>query len=72
MRRNILGFILSAALLFIVVSPQSSPAKIIVGLSSVNVAFLPVYVAQEKGFSRTQDSTFSSSCSMPARPTCRL
>jgi len=50
MRRNILGFILSAALLFIVVSPQSSPAKIIVGLSSVNVAFLPVYVAQEKGF----------------------
>ena len=24
--------------------------KIIVGLSSVNIAFLPVYVSQEKGF----------------------
>lgn len=31
-------------------APRSSSAKIIIGLSSVNIAFLPVYVAQEKGF----------------------
>ena len=31
-------------------APRSSSAKIIVGLSSVNVAFLPVYVTEEKGF----------------------
>jgi NitT/TauT family transport system substrate-binding protein len=30
--------------------PQSSDARIVVGISSVNVAFLPLYVAQEKGF----------------------
>jgi NitT/TauT family transport system substrate-binding protein len=30
--------------------PQRSSAKIIVGLSSVNVAFLPVYVTEAKGF----------------------
>jgi len=29
---------------------KTSHAKIIVGLSSVNIAFLPVYVTQEKGF----------------------
>jgi NitT/TauT family transport system substrate-binding protein len=32
------------------VAPRSSSAKIIVGLSSVNIAFLPAYVTQEKGF----------------------
>ena len=31
-------------------SPKVSEAKIIVGLSSVNVAFLPVYVTEAKGF----------------------
>jgi NitT/TauT family transport system substrate-binding protein len=31
-------------------SPKVSPAKLIVGLSSVNVAFLPVYVSEDKGF----------------------
>ena len=31
-------------------APRSSSAKIIVGLSSVNVAFLPVYVTEDKGF----------------------
>ena len=50
MKRSIFAFVVSAALLLIVSSPQPSSAKIIVGLSSVNVAFLPVYVAQEKGF----------------------
>jgi len=50
MKRSIIAFVMSAALLFIVMTPQLSSAKIIVGLSSVNVAFLPVYVAQEKGF----------------------
>lgn len=50
MKRSIFAFVVSAALLLIVSLPQPSSAKIIVGLSSVNVAFLPVYVAQEKGF----------------------
>lgn len=31
-------------------SPQQGQGKIIVGLSSVNIAFLPVYVTQERGF----------------------
>ena len=31
-------------------APRSGSAKIIVGLSSVNVAFLPVYVTEDKGF----------------------
>jgi NitT/TauT family transport system substrate-binding protein len=42
----LLGSILWSAAFF--VSPAH--AKLIVGLSSVNVAFLPVYVTQEKGF----------------------
>ena len=50
MKRSLFAFVVSAAVLLIVSSPQPSSAKIIVGLSSVNVAFLPVYVAQEKGF----------------------
>jgi NitT/TauT family transport system substrate-binding protein len=36
--------------LWTLVYPAASHARIIVGLSSVNIAFLPVYVAQEKGF----------------------
>jgi NitT/TauT family transport system substrate-binding protein len=35
-------------------APRSSSAKIIVGLSSVNVAFLPVYVTEEKGFFKNE------------------
>src|SRR6185503_10663533 len=38
------------AWLWLAVLPNAASAKIIVGLSSVNIAFLPVYVAQEKGF----------------------
>jgi len=36
--------------LFLFATPHASEARIIIGLSSVNIAFLPVYVAQEKGF----------------------
>ena len=36
--------------LFLFATPHTSEARIIIGLSSVNIAFLPVYVAQEKGF----------------------
>ena len=36
--------------LWILFYPVIGDAKIIVGISSVNIAFLPVYVAQEKGF----------------------
>jgi NitT/TauT family transport system substrate-binding protein len=41
---------LVAALLLLGLIPARSSAKIIVGLSSVNVAFLPVYVTEAKGF----------------------
>jgi NitT/TauT family transport system substrate-binding protein len=36
--------------LLLYASPGVSDARITIGLSSVNIAFLPVYVAQEKGF----------------------
>ena len=45
-----IGSVLIVALILLCAAPQTSPAKTIVGLSSVNVAFLPIYVAQEKGF----------------------
>jgi NitT/TauT family transport system substrate-binding protein len=48
MKRVVLLIALTLALLFSL--PQRSQAKIIVGLSSVNVAFLPVYVTEAKGF----------------------
>src|SRR2546428_8033725 len=37
-------------LFFLLACPPPARAKIVVGLSSVNLAFLPVYVTQEKGF----------------------
>ena len=37
-------------LLWLGLLAQSGQAKIVVGLSSVNIAFLPIYVSQEKGF----------------------
>ena len=36
--------------LFLFAAPRAGEARIVIGLSSVNIAFLPVYVAQEKGF----------------------
>jgi NitT/TauT family transport system substrate-binding protein len=47
MQRRVLRFVFVLALLLY---PAVSQARIIVGLSSVNIAFLPVYVTQEKGF----------------------
>jgi NitT/TauT family transport system substrate-binding protein len=47
MQRRVLRFVFILALLLY---PAVSQARIIVGLSSVNIAFLPVYVTQEKGF----------------------
>jgi NitT/TauT family transport system substrate-binding protein len=44
------GVILALTLALLFSLPQRSQAKIIVGLSSVNVAFLPVYVTEAKGF----------------------
>ena len=40
----------SLALLLLVCWVRNADARITIGLSSVNIAFLPVYVAQEKGF----------------------
>jgi NitT/TauT family transport system substrate-binding protein len=37
-------------LLLLSASPVHAQGKIVVGLSSVNIAFLPIYVAQDKGF----------------------
>jgi NitT/TauT family transport system substrate-binding protein len=48
MKRILVAF--AAALLLFAVAPANSSAKLIVGLSSVNVAFLPVYVTEAKGF----------------------
>ena len=50
MRHYKIALLVLAAMFLIGLSPERSSARIIVGLSSVNVAFLPVYVAQEKGF----------------------
>ena len=44
------GLLLTLTLFWLIALPGRSPAKIIVGLSSVNVAFLPVYVTEAKGF----------------------
>jgi NitT/TauT family transport system substrate-binding protein len=48
MKRMLLS--LAVGLLLLGFGPAKSSAKIIVGLSSVNVAFLPVYVTEAKGF----------------------
>jgi NitT/TauT family transport system substrate-binding protein len=45
-----IGLLMTLTLFLLVALPQRSPAKIIVGLSSVNVAFLPVYATEAKGF----------------------
>ena len=42
--------LLSLLWLFLLAAPRTGEARIVIGLSSVNIAFLPVYVAQEKGF----------------------
>src|SRR5919106_447111 len=44
------GLLMTLTLFWLIALPGRSPAKIIVGLSSVNVAFLPVYVTEAKGF----------------------
>ena len=45
-----IGFMVLLTLGLVGALPQQIPAKIIVGLSSVNVAFLPVYATEAKGF----------------------
>jgi NitT/TauT family transport system substrate-binding protein len=45
-----IGFLVLLTLGLVGALPQQSQAKIIVGLSSVNVAFLPVYATEAKGF----------------------
>src|SRR5437762_5837268 len=48
MRRTLAMLVITLLLCGVV--PSKSAAKIVVGLSSVNVAFLPVYVTEAKGF----------------------
>lgn len=45
-----IGMLVLATLLLLGTIPAPSTAKMVVGLSSVNVAFLPVYVTEAKGF----------------------
>src|SRR5439155_16108298 len=45
-----IGFLVLLTLGLVGALPQQSPAKIIVELSSVNVAFLPIYATAAKGF----------------------
>jgi NitT/TauT family transport system substrate-binding protein len=45
-----IGFLVLLTLGLVGALPEQSSAKIIVGLSSVNVAFLPVYATEAKGF----------------------
>ena len=53
------------------IQPVTIDARMVVGVSTVNVAFLPIYVTQDKGFFKTRAWTFSLSCSMPERPIFR-
>ena len=46
-------------------------ARIVVGVSTVNVAFCRFMSRKIKVSLRMKDSMFSSSCSMPARRICR-
>ena len=51
MKRYAFTIFISLAILFVALPPQrSSAAKIVVGISSVNVAFLPLYMTIEKGY----------------------
>ena len=50
MKRYRLGLLLLAVVLLVGLSPERGSAKIVVGISSVNVAFLPLYVTLDKGF----------------------
>ena len=69
MKRFALSLALSLLLAGLV--PGIGSAKIVVGLSSVNVAFLPVYVTEAKGFFKDEASMCCSYCSMRARPICK-
>jgi NitT/TauT family transport system substrate-binding protein len=52
MKRTLVSLV--AALFVVSMAPAKSSAKLIVGLSSVNVAFLPVYVTEAKGFFKAE------------------
>jgi len=44
-----IGLWIALALVGLGVWPQTTSARLTIGLSSVNIAFLPIYLAQEKG-----------------------
>ena len=50
MRRSKAWLVVSLILLLSGFQPKQAAARIIVGVSTVNVAFLPIYVTQDKGF----------------------
>ena len=50
MKRHTFLALFLLAVLFVALPQRSYAAKIVVGISSVNVAFLPLYVTLEKGF----------------------
>jgi NitT/TauT family transport system substrate-binding protein len=53
MKRS-LALVIVLILCSLAILPSHSNAKIIVGLSSVNVAFLPVYVTEDRGFFKSE------------------
>jgi len=54
MKKRSLALGIIALLFFLGFFPTQSDARIIVGLSSVNVAFLPVYVNEDKGLFKSE------------------
>jgi NitT/TauT family transport system substrate-binding protein len=54
MTKRSLALVIFFLLFSLAVSSPHGDAKVIVGLSSVNVAFLPVYVTEDKGFFKSE------------------
>ena len=62
-----------AAVIAFGVLPNSSHGKIVVGLSSVNVAFLPVYVTEDRGFFKDEGLDVSiDDAATPVEPITRV
>src|SRR5262245_64723577 len=47
---RISGLLLLSLVMLSALPPDGADARIVVGVSTVNVAFLPIYVTQDKGF----------------------
>lgn len=50
MPRCVTWFALSLLVVVVSINPPEAEGRILVGVSTVNVAFLPIYLTQDKGF----------------------